>query len=439
MTARNEPGIGKDPAPAVEEPTNPHTEGVYGERSTPTVSGARSLQSRASSILACGSMVTLGAAALGWYYTNALSHRSPARQGAASVALNHAQAEVPLPPLGPIELTSAGHPIAVNRSATDRPSQDSTGAGDAALASAFPTVEAAAVPDIAGPAISVPVATLEREPDRRLAGVAFAQQSVAPEGSRGAVQPLEGADPGPNGIGGAVAPAAPPSWGPTQVAAADPRAGGQWAGLLRPDVLPAVRASVLPQRRFLLAKGTFIDCTLETAIDSTLPGMTTCVTATDTFGADGDVVLLERGSKLIGETRGQVQQGAARIFVLWSEARTPTGVAVKLDSPAADELGRAGLGGEVARHFWSRFGAALLVSTVDGAVQVASQSASRGSGAIIYNPTATEGVATEALKGTVDIPPTLRKRNGERVQVFVARDLDFRPVYDLRVVAAGAR
>ena len=93
----------------------------------------------------------------------------------------------------------------------------------------------------------------------------------------------------------------------------------------------------------------------------------------------------------------------------------------------------------MARHFWSRFGAALLVSTVDGAVQVASQSASRGSGAIIYNPTATEGVATEALKGTVDIPPTLRKRNGERVQVFVARDLDFRPVYDLRVVAAGAR
>ena len=42
--------------------------------------------------------------------------------------------------------------------------------------------------------------------------------------------------------------------------------------------------------------------------------MTTCMTATDTFGADGNVVLLERGTKLIGETRGQVQQGiAARV------------------------------------------------------------------------------------------------------------------------------
>ena len=102
---------------------------------------------------------------------------------------------------------------------------------------------------------------------------------------------------------------------------------------------------MLPTQRLLLPKGAFIDCTLETAIDSTLPGLTTCVTATDTFSADGTVVLLERGTKLVGETRGQVQQGTARVFVLWTEARTPTGVVVPLDSPGADELGRSGLAG----------------------------------------------------------------------------------------------
>ena len=37
--------------------------------------------------------------------------------------------------------------------------------------------------------------------------------------------------------------------------------------------------------------------------------MTTCITATDTFSADGSVVLLERGTKLVGETRGQVAAG----------------------------------------------------------------------------------------------------------------------------------
>ena len=79
--------------------------------------------------------------------------------------------------------------------------------------------------------------------------------------------------------------------------------------LLTPTVTRTVRAEVLPTQRLLIPKGAFIDCTLETAIDSTLPGMTTCVTATDTFGADGTMVLLERGTKLVGETRGEVQQG----------------------------------------------------------------------------------------------------------------------------------
>src|SRR5262249_61848768 len=116
--------------------------------------------------------------------------------------------------------------------------------------------------------------------------------------------------------------------------------------------------------RSLFPKGPFIASRLETAIDSALPGMTTCVTAADTFGADGKVVLLERGSKLVGETRGQVQQGQARVFVVWTEARTPTGVIVPLDSPGTDELGRAGLPGEVERHFWERVAAGRPLTVV---------------------------------------------------------------------------
>jgi type IV secretion system protein VirB10 len=153
--------------------------------------------------------------------------------------------------------------------------------------------------------------------------------------------------------------------------------------------------------------------------------------ATDTFGVDGTIVLLERGTKLIGETRGQVQQGSARVFVIWSEARTPAGVIVPLDSPGADELGRSGLAGVVNRHFWERFGSAMLVSVIDGAVQAAVQS-SRGGGNVVVNPSASQDVLTEILKNTVNIPPTVVKRNGDRIQVLVARDVDFRSVYELR-------
>jgi type IV secretion system protein VirB10 len=164
--------------------------------------------------------------------------------------------------------------------------------------------------------------------------------------------------------------------------------------------------------------------------------MTTCVLATDTFSVDGSVVLLERGTKLVGETRGQVQQGSSRIFVLWTEARTPTGVIVPLASPGTDELGRSGLAGQVDRHFWDRFGAAILVSVVEGGVQAAVQSRNNGS-TVIYNPTSTTDVTTEVLKSTISIPPTVTKANGDRIQVLVARDLDFRSVYELRPVATS--
>src|SRR4029077_4476238 len=101
----------------------------------------------------------------------------------------------------------------------------------------------------------------------------------------------------------------------------------------------------------------------------------------------------ERGTKLVGETRGQVQQGAARIFVLWSEARTPTGVVVPLSSPGTDELGRSGLPGEVSRHFWDRFGAAILLTVINGSVQGAVQSQSSGS-SVIVSPTSTSDIMT---------------------------------------------
>jgi len=215
----------------------------------------------------------------------------------------------------------------------------------------------------------------------------------------------------------------------TQAPARSPREDALQT-LLRPEAPSVTRAQMLPTQRLLLPKGTFIDCTLETAIDSTLPGMTTCTTATDTFGADGTVVLLERGTKLIGETRGEVQQGSARVFVVWTEARTPSGVVVQLDSPGTDALGRSGLDGQVNRHFWQRFGAALLVSTIDGVVQSEVQSSSR-SGTVVLDPTASEDVLNDILRGTVNIAPTIRVRNGARIQVLVARDVDFRPVYEL--------
>ena len=188
-----------------------------------------------------------------------------------------------------------------------------------------------------------------------------------------------------------------------------------------------------------MPKGAFVDCTLETAIDSTFDGMVTCIGASDIYSADGKVVLLERGTKYVGEKRGELKQGQARVFVLWNEARTPTGVVVNLASPGTDQLGRAGLPGFIDTHFWDRFGAAILISVIDGTLQAlaASQHGGTGGTAVVLNPQGSREVMTEVLKSTIAIPPTVVKNQGDRIQVLVARDVDFRSVYALRTESGG--
>ena len=77
----------------------------------------------------------------------------------------------------------------------------------------------------------------------------------------------------------------------------------------------------------------------------------------------------------------------------------------------------------------------MLVSVIDAGVEGAVQSTRGGNGTVIVNPSATQDVMTEVLKGTINIPPTVVKQQGDRIQVLVARDLDFRSVYELRSVA----
>jgi type IV secretion system protein VirB10 len=385
--------------------TRAELDAIPGERGLPIVRAAASLHARLSNLLALGLMLTLGAVVLAVYYLHAAQRQSHQRQSAQAAAGSRAQSEMALPALGDLSPKAFGSIRAAM--ALDAPAVDSMMPAEMPVAAgAQPPPRIAGDPSAAS---SQPASGL----DRRLSGSAFARGDAA--GEAGPSDPSGGLhlDAGNSG--------APAPGGNTALAAL-PRAEFGTAG----------RASLISSQRMLLPKGAFIDCTLETAIDSTLPGMTTCITATDTFGVDGRVVLLERGTKLVGETRGQVQQGSARVFVLWTEARTPAGVIVPLESPGTDELGRSGLAGSVDRHFWERFGAALLVSSVDGAVQAAVQSSTRGSGTVIYNPSAAQDVATEVLKSTLAIPPTVRKENGDRIQILVARDIDFTSVYELR-------
>jgi len=193
------------------------------------------------------------------------------------------------------------------------------------------------------------------------------------------------------------------------------------------------RARLLGDRNFLLTKGTFLDCALETAIDTTVSGFTACRLTRSVYSDNGKVLLLERGSRITGEYQSeQFKPGMNRLFVLWDRVTTPNGVAVELDSPGIDELGRSGYDGKVNNHFIKRFGAAIMLSLMDDYVeyQIAKQ---RGGNELNFGGTTREAkqLAEIVLKHNINIPPTLYKNQGSHIKVYVSKDIDFSDVYHL--------
>lgn len=197
--------------------------------------------------------------------------------------------------------------------------------------------------------------------------------------------------------------------------------------LRRGSAIGMARAGRLPNRNFLIVAGASIPCTLQTAMDTATPGYVSCLIPNDVFSDNGAVVLMEKGTRVLGEYRSGMRQGQRRLFVLWTRAVTPAGVAISLASPAADPLGRAGFDGDIETHFWERFGGALLLSIVDeGAYAVAGQDSGSGTTRL---PSDAAGIA---LQNSINIPPSLRKPQGSEVSIFVAQDFDFSGVYGLR-------
>ncbi|WP_019220055.1 type IV secretion system protein VirB10 [Bartonella florencae] len=205
--------------------------------------------------------------------------------------------------------------------------------------------------------------------------------------------------------------------------------------LLKPTTLESIGASTLGNRNYIIAMGASIPCILETAISSDQLGFTSCIVSRDILSDNGRVVLLDKGTQIIGEYRSGLKRGQSRLFVLWNRAKTPDGVIITLASPATDSLGRSGMDGDVDNHWFERIGSALLVSIVKDATNYAKGRFLKGSEKA-ESETASSGqnIANIITENYANIPPTLTKNQGELVNVFVARDLDFSNVYKLKVI-----
>lgn len=189
---------------------------------------------------------------------------------------------------------------------------------------------------------------------------------------------------------------------------------------------PVTRAELIVNPGHTVVQGTMIQAVLDTAMDSTLPGVIRAVVFEDVHSFDGTRVLIPRGAQLIGRYRSEVSLAQSRVMVGWDRIILPDNQTVAISAFGGDELGRSGVTGDVDTRFGQRFGSAALISLI-GAVPAAAA-------ASIDDETTSDAASDVAgdlreasrsvMQDYLSIRPVIRVPQGTRITVMVDRDLE---------------
>lgn len=206
-----------------------------------------------------------------------------------------------------------------------------------------------------------------------------------------------------------------------------------------------VMATHIGNLRTIVAQGKIIHAVLETAINTDLPGSIRAIVSRDIFPEAGDYKIIPKGSRLIGQYNSSVFGGQQRVYVVWTRLIRPDGVDVMINSPLIDQIGQAGVTGQVDTKFTQIFSRALLTSVVTIAMAgvVDNVNGSNGTsttrnsdGSTTTSGDATSSATIEAsqrfgsvaegyLRRFINVQPTILVDQGTPVNVFVNRDLIF--------------
>lgn len=227
-----------------------------------------------------------------------------------------------------------------------------------------------------------------------------------------------------------------------------------------PDAAPANEAAIVPSDdnashkkgltaikvlpfdpNLFIPENTAIPCSLDRRFVSDLSGKLTCTVNDDIYSANGNVKLIEKGTRasLVYKT-GTLKQGQGRAFLMATKLRTrkqPFMDIPLIDSEAAGALGESGVEGWIDTHFWERFGGAMMLGMIPDAMQGLSGAARNNKDhQSDYTSNSREAfaeIAKETFANSVNIPPTMYKNQGEIITLITGQDLDFSGVYRLKM------
>ncbi len=198
---------------------------------------------------------------------------------------------------------------------------------------------------------------------------------------------------------------------------------------------------------YMILQGKMIDATLETAIDTDVPGMLRALVSRDVYAEAGYHVLIPAGSKLIGEYQQPTSFNVDRLEIAWTRLILPNGVDIPIASGVADQFGRAGMPGVLDAKLGASIKGAVLSSIIPLASSVVlskvvdkdtQSTTTRGADGTV---TRSGDVFVDAAKDVVsdvsgslkkivdrytqDVAPTIRIAHGTRFKVQVNQDIVF--------------
>ena len=189
---------------------------------------------------------------------------------------------------------------------------------------------------------------------------------------------------------------------------------------------PVTRAEVIVNPGHTVVQGTMIQAVLETALDSTLPGVIRAVISEDVHSFDGTRVLIPRGAQLIGRYRSEVALAQSRVMIGWDRIILPDNQTVQISAFGGDEIGRSGVTGDVDTRFGQRFGSAALISLIGAVPAVAAAGISDETASDAASDVATDlrDASRSVMQDYLSIRPVIRVPQGARITVMVDRDLE---------------
>jgi type IV secretion system protein TrbI len=195
------------------------------------------------------------------------------------------------------------------------------------------------------------------------------------------------------------------------------------------------RAVLAPVSPYELKAGTVVPAALLTAVDTEREGRVLAVVTENVFDTvTGEYLLIPQGARLIGRFNGDQTYGERRAFLIWERIIFADGRSLTLNKePSVDSTGAGGVRGRVDR----RLGQLAIASLFSGVITTLGEAARRDgddkSSSLLGDAGDAASIEAARVGGRLidremEVKPTIRIAQGERVQVLLTRDLILEPV-----------